>query len=218
MVGVADYKRNNNNHPVLIKINVGGSTDYFVNYNRATGINSQNDEADNEVTIVKGNGGAYSQSWLQATLTEGQTHTISNGNVGGGGIKVKYLRKITEGSLWKAEVFIGTNLAVSLILINVFEKNNAYSRIIFCFDTANSNSSSNTATNDKAYCVPYFSRKFEHHACLLIIHLSPTKCIVSLIILQPTASPTTKEPSASPTTITSSPTASLNPTEFPTER
>jgi len=117
MVGVADYKRNNNNHPVLIKINVGGSTDYFVNYNRATGINSQNDEADNEVTIVKGNGGAYSQSWLQATLTEGQTHTISNGNVGGGGIKVKYLRKITEGSLWKAEVFIGTNLAVSLLLI-----------------------------------------------------------------------------------------------------
>ena len=214
MVGVADYKRNNNNHPVLIKINVGGSTDYFVNYNRATGINSQNDEADNEVTIVKGNGGGYSQSWLQATLTEGQTHTISNGNVGGGGIKVKYLRKITEGSLWKAEVFIGTNLAVSLLLIgtctvNVFEKNHAYSPKLLqfiSFYTANSNSSSNTSTNDQAYCIPYFSSKFEQHACLFIIHLSPTKCIVFLIILQPTASPTTKEPSASPTTITGSPT------------
>ena len=70
VVGIADYGNNPDNHSVVIKIETGTSTDYFIGFNRATGINSDNDEADNEVIIVEtgNNGESYSQSCLLFTL------------------------------------------------------------------------------------------------------------------------------------------------------
>jgi len=56
------------------KLETGTENDYFVGFNRAIGVNSQNDEADNEVTIVQTgkNGESYSQSSLKATLKQGE--------------------------------------------------------------------------------------------------------------------------------------------------
>ena len=78
MVGIADYM--NSGLPVVLKLETDTTNDYFVGFNRATGVNSQNDEADNEVTVVQTgkNGEGYSQSYLKATLTQGQRYTIPN--------------------------------------------------------------------------------------------------------------------------------------------
>ena len=80
MVGIADYENNPENHPVVVKIETGTATDQFIAFNRATGVNRQNDEADDQVTIVTAgsNGEWYSQSYLLNTLKAGQEHKISN--------------------------------------------------------------------------------------------------------------------------------------------
>ena len=38
---------------MVVKIETGTETDQFIAFNRATGVNRQNDEADNEVTMVE---------------------------------------------------------------------------------------------------------------------------------------------------------------------
>jgi len=80
LVGIANYDNNPENLPVVIKLETGTSTDQFINFNRATGVNSENDEADNEVTIVEtgSNGEAYSQSFLKATLLQGEFYQYLN--------------------------------------------------------------------------------------------------------------------------------------------
>jgi hypothetical protein len=111
MVGIANYDQATPDTPVLIKLETGLDNDYFINFNRATGINEQNVEADNEVTIVKANAETKSQSYLQATLLEDEAHSIDSlGTASGIVVKLLSIDK-TNPDLWKAEVFIGTNLA-----------------------------------------------------------------------------------------------------------
>ena len=78
IVGIADFANNPDDSPVVIKIETGTSIDQFIAFNRATGINRHNDEADNEVTIVEAgnNGEWYSQSFLKATLRSGEVYTM----------------------------------------------------------------------------------------------------------------------------------------------
>jgi hypothetical protein len=110
-VGIANYDQATPDTPVLIKLETGLDNDYFINFNRATGINEQNVEADNEVTIVKANAETKSQSYLQATLLEDEAHSIDSlGTASGIVVKLLSIDK-TNPDLWKAEVFIGTNLA-----------------------------------------------------------------------------------------------------------
>lgn len=80
MVGVSDYSNNPMELPVVAKLETGTTNDYFIGFNRATGANSQNDEADNEVVIVRSgaNGEAYSQSYLMAHLIQHESFTIDN--------------------------------------------------------------------------------------------------------------------------------------------
>jgi len=83
MVGIADYKNNPEGYAVVVKLETGLpiGNDYFVAFNRATGVNADNDQADDEVTIVQvdgGNGESYSQSYLKATLSQGEAYTISS--------------------------------------------------------------------------------------------------------------------------------------------
>eukprot|EP00571_Detonula_confervacea_P011798 CAMPEP_0172298830 /NCGR_PEP_ID=MMETSP1058-20130122/1300_1 /TAXON_ID=83371 /ORGANISM="Detonula confervacea, Strain CCMP 353" /LENGTH=598 /DNA_ID=CAMNT_0013008123 /DNA_START=69 /DNA_END=1862 /DNA_ORIENTATION=+ len=79
LVGVAEYDIRGG-RDVTVKLETGTSTDYFIGYNRATGPNSQNDEADNEVTVTTSgnNGVSYSQSFLKATLQQGESYTINS--------------------------------------------------------------------------------------------------------------------------------------------
>jgi hypothetical protein len=75
--GIADYSDSNN--IVLVKLNTGKSTDYYVNFNRRTGINSGTVEGGNQVTVVKaGEGTGYAESELVAKLNAGNIYTIEN--------------------------------------------------------------------------------------------------------------------------------------------
>jgi len=85
LVGIADYLNNPNGLPVTLRLQIGDTNPpsgaYFVGFNRATGANEQNDEADNEVTIItvtSGVGTQYSQSFLKAHLVQGESYTITN--------------------------------------------------------------------------------------------------------------------------------------------
>jgi hypothetical protein len=77
--GIADYSDFNIN-TVLVKLNTGSSIDYYVNFNRKSGINSGTVEGGNQVTVVTqgGEGTGYAPSELVAKLSAGNTYTISN--------------------------------------------------------------------------------------------------------------------------------------------
>ena len=79
IIGIADYKNNPNHRPVVVKIESGTSNDLFVGFNMASGINRDTADARNQVTITQAgnNGLGYSQSWLKAKLSEGETYTVS---------------------------------------------------------------------------------------------------------------------------------------------
>ena len=78
LVGIAEYNNRPNNEPVVVKLETGLTDKFYVGFNRATGANAQNDEADNEVTIIKANSSGTSQSYLQAHLVQGESHSIAN--------------------------------------------------------------------------------------------------------------------------------------------
>jgi len=119
MVGIANYDQATSDTPVLIKLETGLAEDYFINFNRATGINQQNVQADDEVTIVKANADTKSQSSLQATLPVDESHTIVGlGKANGIVVKLLSIDK-TDPDLWKAEVFIGTDQAVSVYIVHL---------------------------------------------------------------------------------------------------
>jgi len=80
LIGIGEWDNGVYSKPVVVKLETGTATDYFVGFNRAAGPNELNDEADDEVTIVEtgSNGEAYSQSWLKQHLKEGESYTIGN--------------------------------------------------------------------------------------------------------------------------------------------
>ncbi|KAL7554742.1 hypothetical protein ACHAWF_018272 [Thalassiosira exigua] len=80
IIGIADYNNNPNGLPVVVKIESGGPNDLFLGFNRAMGINKDTSEARDKVTIIEaGNDGlGYSQSFLKATLSQGETHRVPN--------------------------------------------------------------------------------------------------------------------------------------------
>ncbi len=80
IIGVADFSRNDFDRPVIVKIETTTHVDLYVGFNRATGANRQNDEADDEVTVVETgrDGKRIAQSWLKATLKEGESYTVED--------------------------------------------------------------------------------------------------------------------------------------------
>lgn len=86
--GFADY-RSSVVSTVLLKLETGQSTDYYVNFNRKAGINSGTLEGGDRVRVVTqgGNGVEKSESQLRATLASGASYTINN--FGGSGIRVR---------------------------------------------------------------------------------------------------------------------------------
>ena len=78
LYGISDYGNSASSH-VLVKLNTGSSTDYYITFNRRAGINSQTQEASNLVTITSagGEGNSYSESTLLAKLNAGGTWSRS---------------------------------------------------------------------------------------------------------------------------------------------
>ncbi len=80
MVGIGEYDIRGGS-PVTVRLETGSGNDYFVGFNRATGPNRMNDQGDDQVTIIQvngGNGEGYSQSFLRARLSQGQSYAIAN--------------------------------------------------------------------------------------------------------------------------------------------
>merc|ERR1712232_850252 len=78
-MGIAEYLNNPGQHPVVVKLETGTPQDYFIAFNRAVGVNADNDEADNLVTIVQvtgNNGEGYAQSFLRGYIGQGQSFTL----------------------------------------------------------------------------------------------------------------------------------------------
>ena len=117
MVGIANYQNEtSSNLPVVVKLETNTEQDYFVAFNRATGVNSDNDEADDEVTIVQvsnGDGNAYSQSYLRATLLEGEVYQIDGFGGLDRNITVRHLSidKTNSDGVWRSNIWIGTDEA-----------------------------------------------------------------------------------------------------------
>lgn len=79
IIGVADFARNPQNYPLVVKIETGTPDDYFIGFNRASGINQNTIEGINEVRILETgmDGEFFSQSYLKAALKEeGNTYVI----------------------------------------------------------------------------------------------------------------------------------------------
>jgi hypothetical protein len=73
--GIADFETDDD-LPVVIKIKTNTDTDQLIGFNRAIGVNRENDEADNDVAIIETNtnGEGYSQSWLRQHLIQGEIY------------------------------------------------------------------------------------------------------------------------------------------------
>jgi hypothetical protein len=91
IIGIADYNNNPDSLPVVVKVETGSPQDLFVGFNRAAGVNSDNVEADDEVTITEtgSDGIGYSQSFLKATLSEGESYVVSNWRGSGEDLTIK---------------------------------------------------------------------------------------------------------------------------------
>lgn len=103
IIGIADYTNNPNSSPVVVKIESGQSTDLFVGFNRATGVNKDAPEARNKVTVIQAgnNGFGYSQSYLKATLSQGESYTVQNWR--GSGLDMTILVKSINVNLFNGE-------------------------------------------------------------------------------------------------------------------
>lgn len=109
IIGMADYGYNPSNFPIILKLETGGGSDYFVSFNRATGVNSEVQEASNRVTLHRvddGDGMSYSQSTLIATLYDGQSATVENWRKSGIDLTIKVIDINVASSPGYADVMI----------------------------------------------------------------------------------------------------------------
>lgn len=80
IIGIADYNNNPDHYPIVVKIESGSPQDVFIGFNRVKDANRDAKDAINKVTIVQAgaDGLGYSQSFLHATLNEGESYVISD--------------------------------------------------------------------------------------------------------------------------------------------
>ena len=104
LIGMSDYGNNPYNHPIILKLETGTGSDYFVSFNRAGGVNSEVQEANDLVLIHRvegGHGTEYSQSMLTSTLYGGRTGTIENWRKSGIDLTVM----VNEINLWSSPAY-----------------------------------------------------------------------------------------------------------------
>jgi len=111
LVGIADYQ-NVANIPVVLKLETGTDNDYFIAFNRAVGVNADNVEADDEVTVVLAgkNGESVSSSDQKATLQVGEQYVINKFGGGGRDCPIKLVSIDKSTSVWKANIQVGSEI------------------------------------------------------------------------------------------------------------
>ncbi|EJK56365.1 hypothetical protein THAOC_23761 [Thalassiosira oceanica] len=118
LVGIADWGDSQSDwgnppattdYPVIIKLETDSSNDFFLGFNRARGINADNDEGDNLVTVIEtgSDGEGYSQSFLRAKKSQGGAHTLENFGGTGNDLEIVVDQINQGGSFWTATVTIG---------------------------------------------------------------------------------------------------------------
>ncbi len=80
LVGLTNYDTAGSRKVGIKLQRLSSSTDYYIQFNHAVGINIDNGEYSNEVVIVEqsGEGSSPGQSWTKAHLSTGQTYSFSN--------------------------------------------------------------------------------------------------------------------------------------------
>jgi len=109
IIGLADYGRNPNDLPFILKLETGTASDYFVSFNRASGVNSEVQQAANQVTMYQvdaGDGVSYSRSTLKAAIQNGRSATIENWRKSGKDLTIKVVSINTSSSPSYAQVLI----------------------------------------------------------------------------------------------------------------
>ena len=109
IIGVADYNNNPSNYPIILKLETGGGSDYFVSFNRDTGINADVQQAHDQVTVYQvsnGDGVSYSKSMLKAALRSGRSATVENWRRSGKDLTIKVHSINTSSSPGYANVQI----------------------------------------------------------------------------------------------------------------
>ncbi|KAL7554670.1 hypothetical protein ACHAWF_018161 [Thalassiosira exigua] len=109
IVGVSDYNNNPKGHIMVLKLEAGNPQDWFLGFNRASGMNYETQAARDSVTIhsVKsGEGMGYSTSRLQGTLKAGKSATVNNWRNSGMALIIKVVEINTWASPGYADVEI----------------------------------------------------------------------------------------------------------------
>merc|ERR1711971_566717 len=104
--GVADYSNGQNDQTVIVRVDDPSADDYFITYNRKTGINSGTVEGGNTVTVQRqgANGASYAESELLAKLNAGGSYTISTNNM-----VVTFVETATSNGVQSARVRVSLN-------------------------------------------------------------------------------------------------------------
>ncbi len=92
--GVSDYGKDSESLVALRLVQKNDVKDYYVGFNRRSGINQDTEENENEVTIIRKEEGGpygYGESTKVASLKSGQAHIIRNFN-NQGDVEVRYVR------------------------------------------------------------------------------------------------------------------------------
>lgn len=80
LVGIAEFSLCDETDHVILKLETGGETDFYVNFNRQTGMNSGTLNGGDEVIVTTqgGDGESYSRSTKLANLVEGEEYVIDD--------------------------------------------------------------------------------------------------------------------------------------------
>jgi hypothetical protein len=79
VAGVNDYNAYNRSETVVLKVEAG-ERDFFIGYNKATGMNSGTQESANQVVIIQNTNkdSGYTDSLKLSSLSAGESYNISN--------------------------------------------------------------------------------------------------------------------------------------------
>ena len=92
MVGVAQYDKAQGIDPIVLKLETGKESDWFIGFNRKIGANSDVKQGGNLVTlytVTDGDGLEYSHSFLQGTIGNGGTFRVTNWRNSGYALDIK---------------------------------------------------------------------------------------------------------------------------------
>ena len=101
LIGITDYNNNPSGHKIMVKLEVGSGADYFIGFNRASGINSDSAQGRNKVVVHKvqdGDGKTYSKSFLKGIIAAGNKMTINNWRKSGKRLVIQVLQINTAAS------------------------------------------------------------------------------------------------------------------------